>query len=199
MCADMPLNQLPAFLLSIVLVGYSPGPCNVFALATVLRHGRREALRVWFGMLAGYVLVGVGLMLLAHYAGVAFGAYVKYLKYAGAAYVAHLACRIFRTRGSDFSDGRGCTFANGFVLQLVNAKMMVYELTAYSTFALPYSERLVDLVPVFLALILAGPGGNLVWLLCGSRLHHALTRHRALTDTVMALALVACAVMILFL
>jgi len=195
----MPLSQLPAFLLSLVLVGYSPGPCNVFALAMVLRHGRRKALWMWCGMLAGYVLVGVGLMLLAHYADIACGAYVRYLKYAGAAYVAHLAYRIFRTRGSDFGDGRGCTFANGFALQLVNAKMMVYELTAYSTFALPYSDGLVDLVPVFLALILAGPGGNLVWLLCGSRLHHMLTRHRALADTVMALALVACAVMILFL
>jgi len=99
----MPISQLPALILSVILVGYSPGPCNIFALAMVLRHGRRDALRMWFGMVAGYLLVGALVMLAAH---------------------------------------------------------------------------LTDLA-------------------CGSRLHHLLVRHRVVTDAVMALALVACAALIL--
>jgi len=193
----MPASQLPALILSVILVGYSPGPCNVFALAMALRHGRRDALRMWFGMVAGYLLVGTLVMLVAHYADVACGASMRYLKYAGAAYVAYLAYRIYKTRGSDFGDGRGCTFVGGLVMQLMNVKMIVYQLTAYSTFALPYSDGLVDLLPLFSILLVAGPGANLVWLLCGSRLHHLLTRNRIVTDTIMALALAACAVLIL--
>jgi len=193
----VPVSQLPALILSVILVGYSPGPCNVFALAMALRHGRKNALHVWFGMVAGYLLVGTLVLFAAHYADVACGALMRYLKYAGAGYVAYLAYRIYKTRGSDFGDGRGCTFASGFVMQLMNVKMIVYQLTAYSTFALPYSDGLVDLLPLFGILVLAGPGANLVWLLCGSRLHHLLTRHRVVTDTVMALALVACAALIL--
>ena len=50
---------------------------------------------------------------------------------------------------------------------------------------------------MFAILILAGPGGNLIWLLCGSYLHHLLVRHRVVTDVVMAIALVACAALIL--
>ena len=162
-----------------------------------LRHGRRDALRMWFGMVAGYLLVGTLVMLAAHFADVACGSLMRYLKYAGAGYVAYLAYRIYKTRGSDFGDGRGCTFVSGFVMQLMNVKMIVYQLTAYSTFALPYSDGLVDLFPLFGILVIAGPGANLVWLLCGSRLHHLLVRHRVVTDTVMALALVACAALIL--
>jgi len=193
----MPVSQFPALILSVILVGYSPGPCNVFALAMALRHGRRDALGMWSGMVAGYVLVGTLVMLAAHYADVACGPLMRYLKYAGAGYVAYLAYRIYKTRGSDFGDGRGCTFVSGFVMQLMNVKMIVYQLTAYSTFALPYSDGLADLLPLFCILVIAGPGANLVWLLCGSRLHHLLTRRRIVIDTIMALALAACAVLIL--
>jgi len=193
----MPLSQLPAFLISLVLVGYSPGPCNIFSLAMALRHGRKAALRMWFGMLAGYLLVGTALMFLAHYADMACGDAMRYIKYAGAGYVAYLAYRIYKTRGNDFGDGRGCSPVSGFIMQLMNAKMIVYQLTAYSTFALPYSDGILDLLPVFFLLVLAGPGANLVWLLCGSRLHHVLTRHKTLVDTLMAIALAACAALIL--
>ena len=114
----MPLAQLPALLLSVLLVGYSPGPCNVFALAMALRPGRAAAVRMWLGMLAGFLFMGTLLLLLVHTAEAFCGTYAPFLKYVGAVYVAFLAWRIYRTRGSDFGDGRGCTPMNGFLLQL---------------------------------------------------------------------------------
>jgi len=54
-------------------------------------------------------------------------------------------------------------------MPLTNVKMIVYQLTAYSTFTLPRSDGIVDLLPFFGILVLAGPGANLVWLLCDSR------------------------------
>ena len=46
-------------------------------------------------------------------------------------------------------------------LLLTNAKMLLFELTVFSTFVLPYSSRLVDLSEAAAWLTLAGPGGNL--------------------------------------
>lgn len=87
----MPLSSLPALLLSIFLVGYSPGPANVFALAMVVRYGRRAALRMWLGLFAGYASAALICVLLVHFLGVAFGEWIGILKYIGAAYLLWLA------------------------------------------------------------------------------------------------------------
>lgn len=193
----MPPSLLPALLLSILLVGYSPGPANVFAFAMVLRYGRREALRMWVGLLAGFSCAAVLCVLAMHFFGLAFGAYVVYLKYVGAAYLLWLAVRLCPSHGAADAERRGCTFWNGFVVQFTNAKIILYELTVYATFVLPYSDRLADFLAVAALLSLAGPGANLAWLLAGSFLRKFFLRYRRVADGVMALLLGGCALWIL--
>ena len=82
------------------------------------------------------------------------------------------------------------------LVQLTNAKMLLFNLSAFSTFVLPYSNRLADLLEVSAWLILAGPGGNLVWLLAGSFLRRFFTDYGRLIDVVSAIALIGCAVWI---
>ncbi len=193
----MPLNLLPALLLSILLVGYSPGPANLFAFAMVLRYGRREALRMWLGLLAGFCCAATALVLAMHFFGLAFGACIIYLKYVGAAYLLWLAGRIYRSRGAESRENRSCTFWNGFLVQFTNAKIILYELTVYATFVLPHSNRLSDLFAVAALLTLAGPGANLAWLLAGSFLRRFFLRYQRTADTVMAALLVGCALWVL--
>ena len=193
----MPLTHLPALLLSILLVGYSPGPANVFALAMVLRHGRREALRMWVGLLAGFSCAATICVFVMHFFGRTFGVFVVYLKYAGAAYLLWLAARIYLSRGAPRQENRDCTFWSGFVVQFTNAKIILYELTVYATFVLPHSDRLVDFLAVAALLSLAGPGANLAWLLAGSFLRRLFVRHPRTVDGVMAVLLGGCALWIL--
>lgn len=193
----MPLSSLPALLLSILLVGYSPGPANVFALAMVLRYGRRAAFRMWFGLLAGFSCAAAICVLVMHSFGLAFGAFVVYLKYVGAAYLFWLAVRIYRSRGAANQECRDCTFWNGFIVQFTNAKIILYELTVFATFVLPYSERLSDLFAVAALLSLAGPGANLAWLLAGSFLRKFFLRYQRTADGVMAFLLGGCALWVL--
>ncbi len=192
----MPLELLPALLISILLVGYSPGPANLFAFAMVLRHGRRAALRMWCGLLVGFIFAATLCVLAMHTFGVAFSGYVKYLKYVGAAYIFWLAVRMYKSRGKARKGRRACTFWSGFIVQATNAKIILYELTVYATFVLPYSERLVDLFAVAALLILAGPGANLTWLLAGSFLRHFFVRYEHAADLVMSILLGACAIWI---
>ena len=46
----MPGALLPTLLLQILVIGYTPGPANIFALAMVLHYGKKKALTMWLGL-----------------------------------------------------------------------------------------------------------------------------------------------------
>ena len=38
----MPIELLPSLLLSLIAVGYTPGPANIYSLSCVLTYGRKR-------------------------------------------------------------------------------------------------------------------------------------------------------------
>ena len=195
----MPLSLLPSLLLAIIVVGYSPGPANLYSLACCLKYGRRKALKMWRGMCLGFCIDLVLMVLLIHLLGEVMGNYVVYLKYLGVAYILWLAWKMLRDQGMDDTEAQSCSFKSGMIVQLTNAKMLLFELTVFSTYVLPYSERLIDLFLVAPLLLLAGPGANFAWLYAGAYLRRFLHRYRKQVDVTMALLLAACAIYIFFL
>lgn len=193
----MPYSLLPTLLLQILIVGYTPGPANIYSLAMSLRYGRRQSLVMWLGLLTGFSLAVTLMAVLTHVVGVAFGEYVRLLKYVGAAYILYLAWSIWHRRGQTEKESRDCSFWTGMIVQLTNAKILLFDLTVFSTFVLPYSNRLSDLLEVGAWLVLAGPGGNLVWLLAGSYLRGFFSKYGRQVDVISAIALVLCAIYII--
>ena len=47
-------EHLPTLLLQILLVGFTPGPANIYALTMSLRHGRTMALVMWSALSPGF-------------------------------------------------------------------------------------------------------------------------------------------------
>ena len=192
----MPYSLLPTLLLQILVIGYTPGPANIYSLAMSLRHGRRESLRMWLGLLAGFSIAACVMAVLTHLLGIAIGEYVSYLKYAGAAYLVCLAYKIYKRNGQMSERDSEGSFWGGMIVQMTNAKMLLFELAAFSTFVLPYSNRLADLLEVSAWLALAGPGGNLAWLLAGSYLRGFFAQYGRQVDVLSAIALILCALWI---
>lgn len=192
----MPYSLLPTLLLQILVIGYTPGPANIYSLAMSLRHGRRESLRMWLGLLAGFSIAACVMAVLTHLIGIAIGGYVSYLKYAGAAYLVCLAYKIYKRNGQMSERDSEGSFWGGMIVQMTNAKMLLFELAAFSTFVLPYSNRLADLLEVSAWLALAGPGGNLAWLLAGSYLRGFFAQYGRQVDVFSAIALILCALWI---
>ena len=192
----MPYSLLPTLLLQILVVGYTPGPANIYSLAVSLRHGHREALRVWLGLLTGFCIAAFAMVVLTYLVGMAVGEYVSFLRYVGAAYLAYLAYKIYNRRGMVGERGAECSFWGGVMVQLTNAKMLLFELTVFSSFVLPYSDSLADLLEVAVWLVLAGPGGNLAWLLAGGSLRGLFAQHGRLIDVFSAIVLILCALWI---
>lgn len=192
----MPYSLLPTLLLQILVIGYTPGPANIYSLAMSLRHGRRESLRMWLGLLTGFSIAACVMAVLTHLIGIAIGEYVSYLKYAGAAYLVCLAYKIYKRNGQMSERDSEGSFWGGMIVQMTNAKMLLFELAAFSTFVLPYSNRLADLLEVSAWLALAGPGGNLAWLLAGSYLRGFFAQYGRQVDVLSAITLILCALWI---
>ena len=193
----MPLHLLPRLLLLIFVWGFSPGPANIYSMGSALRHGYRAALKMWWGLLTGFTLAMTAAALITHFLGAEIQTYAVYIKYLGAAYISWMAWGIFRTRGEILDDDRDCNFVSGMIVQLTNAKMIVFDFMVFSIYVLPYSNRLADLIIAGLLVMIGGPGANLVWILVGAWLKRFLDRYHVLVDVVMSLALLACAIIIL--
>ena len=154
-------------------------------------------MRIYCGLLCGFLAAALLAAVAAHFAGIAFKEYVPYLRYLAAAYIIYLAWRTFKSGFSSESESAP-TFSSGFIVQLTNAKIILFDLSCYSAFVLPYSERFIDLLPVTALLLLAGPGANLVWLLAGGAIKPFVSRYVGTVSIVMAIVLLVCAVMMLF-
>ena len=193
----MPLEQLPALLLALLAVGYTPGPANIYAMSCSLKYGWRASMRMWCGLFFGFLTAALLAAAAAHLAGMTFREYIPYLRYLAAAYISYLAWKTYKAGVSSEGDAAP-TFSSGFIVQLTNAKIILFDLSCYSAFVLPYSHRFIDLLPVTALLILAGPGANLVWLLAGGAIKPLVSRYSRTVSIIMAVALVICAVMMLF-
>ena len=159
---------LSAFWTYTLITAMTPGPNNILALSSATTHGFRQSTRVLAGMSLGFLIV----MLLC--AGISFSlavidpAAVHLLSWAGAAYIVWLAWKIATSpTKEDGLQTKPISFWASFALQFVNVKIILYGVTALSTFVLPQTQALSWIVGVSVLLAMIGTFGNVCWALAG--------------------------------
>lgn len=179
----------------------SPGPNNTILLTLSARFGHRGALPHLFGM-----VVGLSVMVIAMSAGLgaffaAYPAIYEVLKYVGFAYVLYLAWRIYRASVPQPGDrqGKPTTVWRATLFQWVNPKAWIVIatfVTAYVPIELGAASILIALA-MFIGFTMPGA---IVWVFVGTLLAKWLTtpRSQKVFTTVMAVALVASMVPVLF-
>jgi len=193
----MPISVIPAFILYCVVSAITPGPANLCSLASAMKYGKRQALRQWRGIFIGFAVVSLLSSGIVWFLGTVLDRYLRVLTWIGAAYILWLAWHILRSDHADeAAAGARCNFFTGLFVQLTNAKIIVFCITALTTYALPYAERYWDVLKIALLLPFTGPVGNLLWLFAGAALQRFFRRYQKPVNLVMALSLVFCAVSI---
>ncbi|HEX9718392.1 MAG TPA: LysE family transporter [Ramlibacter sp.] len=184
-------------LLSYVLIStFTPGPNNISAASLGVVHGYWRTLRYQAGMAAGVWVM----MLLAAWVSASllssFPAIEPALRWVGAAYVLYLAYSILKaTYTFDGGQSKPVGFGRGFLLQLLNPKLVVYGLTLFATFLGPITHS-----PALLAAaaLLAGMAfaATSTWALFGTaiKVYQRRPRVAALVNTLLALLLVYTAI-----
>ena len=113
----------------------------------------------------------------------------------GAAYMLYLAWKTFRSSGNLDEENSGSGFLSGFILQFINPQIYIYGIVSMEAYILPYfdGEPLV-LLGFAMLLALIGFIFTVCWAAFGSVFRVLFSKYARITNTIMALLLVYCAV-----
>ncbi|MBE6914668.1 MAG: lysine transporter LysE [Ruminococcaceae bacterium] len=183
------------FLSYAVVTAITPGPNNIMSMSNAGRRGFRKAVSFNFGILIGFSAV----MLICTFFCNALSALIPKIKtpmlLLGAAYILYLAWKTWKSASVIEEDARHGSFLSGLVLQFVNPKIYVYCIVSMEAYILPHYHGEWNVL-IFFALLLAVMGfvSTLLWALFGSVFKMLFSKYARVTNTVMALLLVYCAV-----
>lgn len=195
----MPYTVLTAFLAFTCITAFTPGPNNILALSNSSRLGLRASLPGVAGIGCGMACVMAVCGLLSSSASAASTGYIAVMRYVGCAYIVWLAWKVATAAPPADGEASGnCGFVGGFILQFVNIKIVIYGLTAFSGFILPYYDAPAAILAFALLLALIANAGTLTWALAGGVLKRVLRRHGRIANIVMGVTLLASAVGLLF-
>lgn len=188
---------MSAFVVFIVVTAITPGPNTILALSTGSRRGFRGSLPVLAGICAGFFCVMSICAFLSFSFSVLSPLFVSGMQYIGCIYILWLAWKVATARISEKNDTPGTGFASGFILQFVNVKIMIYGMTSYSVFILPYDDSLFMLFGGVCILSLVGSAGTVIWAFAGAMLQHVFQKHARLMNALMGMLLLGCALSLL--
>ena len=183
-----------AFLTYIIIVAITPGPNNIMSMNNAAHKGFRKALPFNFGIFAGFVFV---LILCTVFSSLLFTLIPRIqlpMKILGAAYILYLAVKPFLPSKKREAKDLSGSFIIGAVLQLINPKLMIYGITAFSSFILPWYTEIPILAFFIFLLAFVGFACTLCWSFFGSLLSKIFSKYGKIINIVMALLLVYCAI-----
>ncbi|MBQ4132936.1 MAG: LysE family transporter [Desulfovibrionaceae bacterium] len=195
----MPASVLSAFLVLTVVTAFTPGPNNILILHSAGRHGLRGSVPLLAGICSGFFCVMVLCGLISFSLLKISDNTLLILRYAGCLYIAWLAWKVaFAKMDEGETVKAGSGFLSGFILQFVNAKIIVYGLTAFSGFILPWHTTFLPVAGLTLTLVGIGCAGILSWWGAGAALQRFYQHHARTANLIMGLMLLGCALALLF-
>lgn len=180
-----------------LVTAFTPGPNNIVALYAVSQKGWRKGKDILLGIAAGFLCVMAICALFCYELAKYVPSVAGVLKYVGAAYIVYLAIHVALSKPDD-GESKQMSFMKGFLLEFVNVKIILYAITVYTGYVLPYDTRLGVLLIHAVMLTVIGLAGNLAWAAAGGVFQKLLTKYYRPFNIVMALILLWCAISLAF-
>lgn len=187
------------FLTYAVITAVTPGPNNLMSLSNASRLGFRKTLPFNFGVWVGFTILMLLCTLLSNTLHSILPIIKTPMLLIGAVYMLYLAWKTFKSTSELSEKSVTASFYSGMLLQFVNPKSYIYGIVSMEAYILPfYQGRLPQLI--LFAVLLASVGFlfTLCWSLFGSAFRVLFSKHAKLTNSIMALLLVYCAVSLFF-
>jgi cysteine/O-acetylserine efflux protein len=156
-------------IISYVLIStFTPGPSNISSTSMAVIHGYKGTIKYQIGLALGVFL----LMMVSGWFSTTllnvFPSLEPLMRYVGAAYILYLALGLLKaTYFFAEENTKPLGLANGFILQILNPKLVVYAFTLFTAFLTHFSTNLLTLI--FLSVLLAATSfcATSVWALFG--------------------------------
>jgi threonine/homoserine/homoserine lactone efflux protein len=174
----------------------TPGPTNIMILSTVHNHGVKKALEFSFGSAFAFFLLLIFSLIFNSFLMSYLPKIIIVLQVVGAMYMLYLAFHIFKMSKSSNNDNNISSFKTGFLMQFINPKSVLFTLTVFPSFILPFYPSFWDLVFFVFLITFISMVAFLSWVLFGKVLKTFLDRYNKFVNNIMAIFLVICAAMI---
>lgn len=184
-----------SFLSYAVLTTATPGPNNIMSMSNASRIGLKRSFPFNIGVWVGFSIVMLFCTLFCNTLVEIIPKIKMPMMILGALYMLWLAWKTFRSSSVSDQASEQITFLSGLILQFINPKIYIYGIVSMQAYILPfYQGQWTKLV--FFALLLAtiGASFNICWALFGSLFRVLFSQYARITNTIMALLLVYCAV-----
>ena len=198
--------NITAFLSYAAVASVSPGHNAIVSMANASKYSLKKSLRFNLG-------VAIGVFFVMFLCGVfsatilsVFPALKSVMIWVGAGYILWLAWRTLRSEPlqenrdddgagkSDLKDQKDRLLLHGIFLQFVNPNTILYGITIFSTFILPYYSSAV-MVALFSGILsLLAFVFTACWTLFGSLFQKVVVKYYRIVNAVLALLLVYCAI-----
>lgn len=183
------------FLTYALITAITPGPNNIMSMSKGGSVGFRKALPFNLGIWAGFTAVMLVCTAFASLLADLLPRIKLPMLILGALYMLWLAYKTYTSPPHVEEDHSGGGFLSGALLQFINPKIYIYCLVSMEAFILPYYHgQWGPLLGFCVLLSFIGFACTLLWSAFGSVFRTLFSQHAKLTNTVMALLLVYCAV-----
>ena len=185
-------------IISYVLISsFTPGPSNISSASMAVMHGYRKTLRYQTGLAVGVFVLMVLSGLFSKALVSIFPSFEPIMRCAGAAYILYLAFGILKASYSFTQENvKPLGMANGFMLQILNPKLMVYAFTLFSAFLASITSNFAFLIVAALLLAATSFCATSIWALFGTAIQRSLNspRMKTVVNMILSLSLVYTAV-----
>lgn len=188
--------NLASFLIYCIVVTFTPGPSNIVILSSVQHVGARQTMQyVWGATLAFGLLLAASAFLNQLLAGVLPGI-LKVMQIVGGLYMVYLAYQIYKMGTTEDAPKQVTGFWNGFIMQFVNPKVVLFTFTVIPSYVLPFYQSSFSSFLFVLLITFIGFLAYSSWVVFGTVFKTLLNRHQKLLSILMALFLLYSAIIV---
>jgi cysteine/O-acetylserine efflux protein len=182
-----------------IVTALSPGPNNILALNSTGNIGLKQSRKLLFGIYTGFLGVMVVCGVFSAFLVEMLPNILVYMKYLGAAYIIWLAYHVAISKPREVPEsGNFQSFWKGFLLQFVNVKIILWGITAFTSFVLTNYHSSIAILGFILLLSLIGNGATHIWAVAGYEFSNLLKKYWRVSNIVMAAFLLYSAVKLIF-
>ncbi|MBY0119369.1 LysE family transporter [Paenibacillus sp. FSL H8-0317] len=188
--------NLASFLIYCIVVTFTPGPSNIVILSSVQHVGARQTMQyVWGATLAFGLLLTASAFLNQLLAGVLPGI-LKVMQIVGGLYMVYLAYQIYKMGTTEDAPKQVTGFWNGFIMQFVNPKVVLFTFTVIPSYVLPFYQSSFSSFLFVVLITFIGFLAYSSWVVFGTVFKTLLNRHQKILSILMALFLLYSAIIV---
>lgn len=190
--------NLAPFLSYVFVTTFTPGPNNIMSMTNANRDGFKKTINFDFGVFAGFLAI----MLASSYFNLILFNLIPrvklFMSIVGAVYMVYLAYKIYTSKPVEGENSKIDinSFFTGLIMQFVNVKVILYGITVFSSFIIPYYHNPAILIILSFLLAFIGFVSTVCWALFGALFQKFLSKYMKAFNTIMSLLLLYSAIAI---